>query len=727
MTIDHGRGLRIATSALLLACGSSAARAQSPGDDAGADGAIPLQTVVIQGGTPAKITGASVVTVDKAELDDKQVQSLEELGQRIDPSVDFNPSSDSVNIRGLDGSRVLTTIDGVPILWLNEPIYGAAGGISTFDFDSLAQVDILKGADSSRYGSGALGGILGLRTLDPDDLIEPGRTWGGLSTFTYDSRDTDIDVSQAVAARYGGTSVLLQGGGRWGNEVDNQGDVGGTGTTRTEPNPVDYDQYNWLGKIYQEVEGGHRFGFTAERYKRTNEIDALTNIGSTYSDLDTEEQRERTRLSLSYDYEGDGSAWLDEAYILGYWLDTKIGLDDQSVRLTTPIGAYGRTDTLEKMGFGGHADAQKQLALGGFSNTLRFGADVFGGESTQYLAGDDACSIVFSYSCSFFHVNQSYQPDVDSRTFGGFLEDDVKLGGGFTLTPGVRFDWYDHEPKETASYEDNDAAQDFDENTDSQLSGKLRGAYDWDGGRVYAQWAQGFRAPTSDELFTTYGSSTTYLNIGNPDLKPETSNSFEVGTLVGDEALGVGATAFTSSYRNFIDTETFTAADLGLTGYPFGVFAYINRAHVRIQGIEANAHWQFYQGWKASVALALVRGRDTDMDETIDSIPPYRGIFDLAYQAETWGGGATWTVAGKRDDVGLHKGYTSGYGLLDLRASWTPDEVKGLKLTAGVFNLFDQTYYNALHIPSTATSLPQPDEFYSEAGRTFKVTAAYKF
>ncbi|MBO0906073.1 TonB-dependent hemoglobin/transferrin/lactoferrin family receptor [Jiella sonneratiae] len=693
-----------------------------------ADGTIQLDTVVIKNGKPAKITGATVTTVDKKELDDKQVQSLEELGQRIDPSVDFNAANDSVNIRGLDAARVLTTIDGVPIPWLNEPVYGAVGGISTFDFDSLSQIDILKGGDSSRYGSGALGGVLGLRTLDPDDLIEPGRNWGGLTTLSYDSRDEDVDVSQAVAARRGGTSVLFQGGYRWGHEVDNQGDVGGTGATRTEPNPLDYHRDNWLGKIYQEVDGGHRFGFTAEHYSRKNDVDAETEIGSTYSDYEAIERRERTRLSLTYDYQADDpSAILDEAHVLGYWLDSKVSLDDRSVRLTTPAGDYERFDTLEKKGFGGHVDARKEVALFGLTHDFRTGADVFVGTSSQYLMGDDACSVVYSYSCSFYHVNQSYQPDVDSRTFGGFLEDDIQLGGGFSLTPGVRFDWYDHEPQETASYDENDAAQDFDENSDSAVSGKLRAAYDWDGGRVYAQWAQGFRAPTSDELFTTYGSPATYLSLGDPNLEPETSNGFEIGTKIGDDYLGGGAAVFDTYYKNFIDTETFTAAELGLSGYPYGVFKYINRAHVQIYGLEANAHWQFYPGWTASVALAMIKGKDTDTDEIIDSIPPYRGIFDLAYEAKTWSAGMTWTLAGKRDDVDLDKGYTSAYGLLDLRASWSPEQVEGLKLTAGLYNVFDQTYYNALHIPSTSTSLSQPDAFYSEPGRTFKLTAAYKF
>ncbi|MEF2070680.1 TonB-dependent hemoglobin/transferrin/lactoferrin family receptor [Consotaella aegiceratis] len=727
MRIDRGRVLRHAISLLLVTVAAVPAFAQQATDDSASDDDVALPKVLIEAKGEAKLEGAEVATVDKATLQEKQVDSLEELSRRVDPSIDFNPDNGSVNIRGLDSSRVLTTIDGIPIPWLNEPIYEASGGSNTFDFDTLSQIDILKGTDSSRYGSGSLGGILGLRTLDPDDLIEDGRHWGGLSKLSYDSKDDGFDASQAVAARFGGTSALFQGSYRRGHETDNNGDVGGTGETRTEPNPLDSDQYNVLGKIYQDIEGGHRFGLTAEHFTRKEDIETLTSIDSTYSDFDTIEKKERTRLSLSYDYVPETSGpWFDELHALAYWQDLEVHHDENTYRETSPVGEYDRDDEIEKKGFGSHVDGRKTIEILGQQNEFVAGTDFYVGKTEQYTSGKDSCGEVYYFGCSFFHVNQSYQPDIDSTTFGVFVDDTIRLGdSGFTITPGVRFDWYEHDPQDTPSYDDNDAAQDLAKNSDSAVSGKLRAAYQGQNLRVYGQWAQGFRAPTTDELFTTYGSSATYLSIGNPELEPETSNGFQAGLDIGDDALGGGVTGFLNYYRNFIDTETTTAEALGLTGYPYGVFQYINRAHVRIQGVEANAHWRFLPGWKASVSLALIDGEDTDEDETLDSIPPYRGIFDLAYDATQWGAGLTWTVAGKRDDVdGLEGGSAPGYGVLDLRANWKPEQIDGFELTAGVYNLFDQTYYNALHIPS---SVSQPDEFYSEPGRSFKVTATYKF
>ncbi|MCG3017591.1 hypothetical protein KZ288_28055, partial [Escherichia coli] len=86
------------------------------------------------------------------------------------------------------------------------------GGLDGFDFDGRSKIDITKGADSSRYGSGALGGVVQMRTLDPSDVISDGRNWGVLTKGTYDSGGRSWRSNAAVAARAGNTEFLVQGG-----------------------------------------------------------------------------------------------------------------------------------------------------------------------------------------------------------------------------------------------------------------------------------------------------------------------------------------------------------------------------------------------------------------------------------------------------------------------------------------------------------------------------------
>ena len=64
----------------------------------------------------------------------------------------------------------MTTIDGIRVPWISDP-RSNSGGLDALDFDGLSEVNITKGADSSRYGSGAFGGVVQIHTLDQADML----------------------------------------------------------------------------------------------------------------------------------------------------------------------------------------------------------------------------------------------------------------------------------------------------------------------------------------------------------------------------------------------------------------------------------------------------------------------------------------------------------------------------------------------------------------------------
>jgi hemoglobin/transferrin/lactoferrin receptor protein len=81
------------------------------------------------------------------------------------------------------------------------------------------------------------------------------------------------------------------------------------------------------------------------------------------------------------------------------------------------------------------------------------------------------------------------------------------------------------------------------------------GFKDW---RLRAQASQGYRFPNLQQLYigTVHGSSRpTYSNA---DLKPETSNNFEVGARYGDGAWTMDAAAFYSKAEDYIATVALT-------------------------------------------------------------------------------------------------------------------------------------------------------------------------
>ena len=160
--------------ARLLAGSGLAARERSPGvfvlQPAPQAGVTQLSPVTVEG-EGAVATPAWETRTDRKRMDDLQIKNWSDLGKRAEPGVSFNRQNNSINIRGLDQDRVLTRVDGIRLPWLDDGARGVKGGLEAVDFNSLSRLDIVRGADASSGGSGAISGMADLHTLDPSDLL----------------------------------------------------------------------------------------------------------------------------------------------------------------------------------------------------------------------------------------------------------------------------------------------------------------------------------------------------------------------------------------------------------------------------------------------------------------------------------------------------------------------------------------------------------------------------
>ncbi|WP_395335945.1 TonB-dependent hemoglobin/transferrin/lactoferrin family receptor [Novosphingobium sp. BL-8H] len=698
--------------------GSFPVRASAETDDADADHSSI--------GKPRVLT----TTTTAETLRERMVDSLSDYARRVDAGVNFNPNNNSINIRGLDSNRVLTTIDGIRTPWLEDGARGVQGGVASFDFNSLSAIDVVKSADSSFFGTGALAGTLALRTLDPEDLLVDGKTQAGLGKVTYDSASDSIFLNQAAAVRSKDTLFLIQGGYQNGNETKNQGNTGGTGTTRTDPNPASYDQLNLLVKLHQYLPGGHRLGLTGEIFSRDYNENTLTSVGSTYSTYLTDEKTKRKRISGSYDYQGEGGT-IREAHLVGYWQRSNLQTYTDGTRKTAPIGQYIRDSDLQVEMFGLNGNITADFQTGPISHAVTVAGEAYRTNTSQYAAGQDNCTAAI-YSCSFLHVNQSDMPTVHGTDLGLVIQDRIGFGAADWLhvTPGIRYDYYRRSPQDTPTYTQNAAYEGLPaKSSDTRWSPKvLVEAQVLSKLTLYGQYSQAFRAPSATELYLTYGGTGSYVSIGNPDLKPETSKGYEFGARFGDDKRGLRVAYYHNNYRNFIDTVTTTAAAAGLSGsFPFGVFKYMNLDRVRIYGIEASGNWEFSKSWRTWTSIAYANGKNTEDDYHLNSIPPLRAVLGVGYSHENFGLDLSGTVAASRNKVenpasDLNK--TPSYGIIDATAWLRPAFAEGLRIQVGVYNLLDKTYYNALDLPDSGSI---GKLFYSQPGRTVKATALISF
>lgn len=719
-----------------------------------------LQTIVVKGkrvkaGSVADTPLATETTAE--EIRQKEITDPRQLSNE-DPSVDYvrtRPgASGGLYIRGLTGARISTLIDGVPIPYIENtarsgtqsPTTTTGDSSDSYDFSSLSSIDIVKGADSSRLGGGSLAGGVILRTLEPEDLIGESKDWGVVSKTNYDSADSSFGSSVAAAKKVENTSVLFQAGYKKGHELQGQGDVGGTGVMRTEVNPADYTQYNMLLKLRQDLEGGHRIGLTAERFHRDTDT-TLNTIQGTGSASTGVYQRDyvgfdttaRDRVSVDYTYEAIAAdSLIDSASLVAYWqrLEKVAGSSGTRLRTTTNVSyLYERENSLSENDYGLTGQVNASVEAGGLAHEITVGGDValFGAES-------------FLSAVPTTTVSQSDIPDVDGVRFGAYLQDKITFNGGpFSLTPGFRFDLYDYNTEPSDGYSNNTGSGYFglpDDANGSAFSPKLLASYDLTPNlQLFAQWSMAYRAPTVNELYLNFtNASSGYATVGNADLEAETGQGFEIGANFEDGANAARVVGFYNKYRNFIEQyETTTDAFSNpFTGGDGTLYTYRNLDRVRIAGVEASARKRFDSGFLVHASLAYTYGEDESTGEYLRSVAPFKSVIGVGYETATWGADFSGVFsAGMRDD-GTQ--YTStgtayetfdapGYGVFNLSGWWAPEQFQGLRIQAGVYNIFDKTYWNAVatrDVQTTGTSY-QPADYYSEPGRTFKISLTQKF
>jgi hemoglobin/transferrin/lactoferrin receptor protein len=160
-------------------------------------------------------------------------------------------------------------------------------------------------------------------------------------------------------------------------------------------------------------------------------------------------------------------------------------------------------------------------------------------------------------------------------------------------------------------------------------------------------------------------------------------------------------------------------------------FNYTNVSSASISGLEANVIKTFDNGINLHTSLAYTYGRNDDTQERLRSVAPFKAIVGGGWSNDEYGFDLSSTLSSQMtgNDNALTSFDAPGYGIVDLTAWWTPEQVKGLRIQGGIYNIFDQEYYNALAVREVnlSATASQPKEWYSEPGRTFKISVTKTF
>ena len=118
--------------------------------------------------------GASVTVLTKAALEAAQATAVPDMLART-PGVSFTRNggvgtSTTVNIRGAEGHHTVVLVDGVK---MNDPSSTQGGAsFSNLLVGDVGRIEILRGAQSTLWGSQAIGGVVNIITAEPTQAFE---------------------------------------------------------------------------------------------------------------------------------------------------------------------------------------------------------------------------------------------------------------------------------------------------------------------------------------------------------------------------------------------------------------------------------------------------------------------------------------------------------------------------------------------------------------------------
>ena len=360
------------------------------------------------------------------------------------------PGISDVNIRGLDGDRILFLIDGIRLPDRYE--YGGyynLGQADYVDFSFLKSIEIIKGSISSLYGSDALGGLIYYRTLEPYDILENGSSFNVEIPFSYFTEDNGTAFSNKIAVKLSeNLSALFI----YTNEIS-----GATKTAAPSRYIDDVKNYgdNALLNLQYDVSEESSLNFIFEDINRSSRIDSssanlegMSSAFSNYEKLISNTLTDRTRISAEYSYDSNNeSAFIQKVNSTIYWQDARVNDNFRRV-----VGSFDQTREEDKIYsltntlIGANSDFSSDIVLFDNVHTLGYGFDISENDGSRTRQTRDLST----------GVTETVKDTPDTKTLRArlYLQDQFSLGD-FNFTAGLGYDYYALDAKNDLIYNPN--------------------------------------------------------------------------------------------------------------------------------------------------------------------------------------------------------------------------------------------------------------------------------
>ena len=530
---------------------------------------VNLNQVVVTGtGTHRRLKDSPVPVevISGTDLKNAGVNSFEDALLLLNPSFNIRPTvmGSYFTLNGMSNKYILILVDGKKV----------AGDVSNntdlarIDMGRVKRIEILKGAASALYGSDAIAGVINVITEHPKDPInvQSKTRVGGESSFSQNA-NVDLNLGKFTSS----TSYQRRQMGGW----------------QLSPYELDGDtvilsKREASSRFYSNIVNQH---FT---YSPTKQLKLYVQGG--YFDRKVIRPVEKTKNDGGYTYDltymdyniGAGGRYqLNEAD----YISLDFYVDNYEYNKLYTVAQVSKKDTTFRVGDEELTKRQKY-----------YNANLKG----VFKLGDyNKISVGTEYTNDYMKNPGNLEKPEGIYTLALYAQDEIRLWKNLQILPGFRYV--------------------YNEMFKNSFTPKIALMYTLGNFNFRASYAAGFKTPSIQELYYDYENRGA-ITVGNPDLKPEKANYYNMNVEYAGKYLNISANGYINDVKDIIEKYDIGATDEEKANGIKTHNMYQNLDKASIKGFDISANSYLGAGFSAAGSYNCVYAADDSGHRLSESV-----------------------------------------------------------------------------------------------------------
>ncbi len=538
---------------------------------------VNLNQVVVTGtGTHRRLKDSPVPVevISGSDLRQAGVNSFEDVLLLLNPAFNIRPTvmGSYFTLNGMSNKYILILVDG-------KKVAGDVSNntdLSRIDMGRVKRIEILKGAASALYGSDAIAGVINVITEQPKDPIsvQSKTRFGGESSFSQNA-GVDLNFGKFTSS----TSYQRRQMGGW----------------QLNPNEISGDTV-----IPTRKESSSKFHSNIVTQHFTyapNEQLKLYAQGS-YFDREVNRPVQEKKNDGGYQYDltyMDYNFGLGGKYFMndGAYISLDLYMDNYEYNKLYTVAQVSKKDTTFHVGDEDLTKRQKY-----YNGNLK---GVF--KAGKY----NKISVGTEYTNDYMKNPGSLDEPKEIYTLALYAQDEIRVWEKLQILPGFRYV--------------------YNEMFKNSFTPKIALMYSLGSFNFRTSYAMGFKTPSIQELYYDYENRGS-ITIGNPDLKPEKSNYYNLNIEYTGKHLNVALNGYINDVKDIISDYKVDPTEEEKANGIANKKLYQNLDKATIKGFDISVNSYLGAGFSAAGAYNCVYAADGEgrrLSESVRHAATFRG------------------------------------------------------------------------------------------------------